>query len=111
MRNELRQDPAEAQGVLAQRRSHPVVAGGRRVALVEHEVDHLEHRGEAGGEICSGGGTSKGTRAAASVRLARTMRCAMVAFGTRKARAISSVVRPPSRRSVSAVRASVESTG
>src|SRR5207253_2498726 len=48
---ELRQDPAEAQGVLAQRRSHPVVAGGRRVALVEHEVDHLEHRGEAGGEI------------------------------------------------------------
>src|SRR5213079_2225548 len=48
-------------------------------------------------------GTSNGTRAAASVRFARTMRCAIVALGTRKARAISSVVRPPRRRSVSAV--------
>ena len=43
-------------------------------------------------------GTSNGTRASASVRLARTMRCATVGSGTRKARAISSVVRPPSRR-------------
>ena len=34
-------------------------------------------------------GTSNGTRASASVRLARTMRCAMVGSGTRKARAIS----------------------
>ena len=39
------------------------------------------------------------------------MRWAMVGSGTRKARAISSVVRPPSRRSVSATRASGESTG
>ena len=39
------------------------------------------------------------------------MRCAIVASGTRNARAISSVVRPPSRRSVSATCASVESTG
>ena len=45
------------------------------------------------------------------MRLARTMRCAMVGSGTRNARAISSVVRPPSRRSVSATRASVDSTG
>ena len=56
-------------------------------------------------------GTSKGTRASARVRLARTMRWATVGSGTRNARAISSVVRPPSRRSVSATRASVESTG
>ena len=35
----------------------------------------------------------------------------MVGSGTRNARAISSVVRPPSRRSVSATRASVDSTG
>ena len=56
-------------------------------------------------------GTSKGTCASASVRLARTMRWAIVGSGTRNARAISSVVRPPSRRSVSATRASVESTG
>ena len=56
-------------------------------------------------------GTSNGTRASDSVRLARTMRWAIVGSGTRKARAISAVVRPPSRRSVSATRASVASTG
>src|SRR5512133_329694 len=39
------------------------------------------------------------------------MRWAMVGSGTRKARAISSVVRPPSRRRVSATLASGESTG
>ena len=43
--------------------------------------------------------------------MARTMRWATVGSGTRNARAISSVVRPPSRRSVSATRASVERTG
>ena len=30
---------------------HPVVARGRRVALVEHEVDHLEHRREPRGAL------------------------------------------------------------
>ena len=39
------------------------------------------------------------------------MRCATVGSGTRKARAISSVVSPPISRKVSATRASVESTG
>ena len=56
-------------------------------------------------------GPRTGTRLSASVRLARTMRWATVASETRNARAISSVVRPPSRRSVSATRASVERTG
>src|SRR5439155_455080 len=56
-------------------------------------------------------GTSNGTRASRRVRLARTIRCATVDSGTRNARAISSVVSPPSSRSVSATRASVESTG
>src|SRR5439155_19358334 len=56
-------------------------------------------------------GTSNGTFAAVRVRLARTIRCATVDSGTRKARAISSVERPPSNRSVSATRASVDSTG
>ena len=56
-------------------------------------------------------GTSNGTRASVSVRFARTMRCAIVGSDTRKARAISSLVSPPSRRSVSATRASVERTG
>src|SRR5574342_711370 len=56
-------------------------------------------------------GTSNGTRAAARVRFARTIRWAIVGSATRKALAISSVVSPPSRRSVSAARASVDSTG
>ena len=37
------------------------------------------------------------------LRLARLMRCAIVASGTRKAAAISRVVRPPTARSVSAI--------
>ena len=37
------------------------------------------------------------------VRLAREMRCAMVASGTRKARAICAVVSPPTVRSVRAM--------
>ncbi len=45
------------------------------------------------------------------MRLARTMRCATVGSGTRKARAISSVVRPPISLSVSATRASGDSSG
>ena len=110
-RRQLGEDAAEPQRVLAQRRAHPVVAGGRRVALVEDQVDDLEHRRRAARRSSSPRGTSNGTCASASVRLARTMRCAIVGSGTRNARAISSVVRPPSSRSVSATRASVDSTG
>ena len=42
---------------------------------------------------------------------ARTSRCAMAGSGTRKARAISAVVSPVTRRSVSATLASAESAG
>ena len=45
------------------------------------------------------------------LRLARTSRWAMVASGTRKARAISAVSRPPSRRRVSATWAAGASAG
>ena len=90
---------------------HPVVARGRRVALVEDEVDRPPAPTTGGPRGSAPRGTSNGTRASASVRLARTIRWAIVASGTRKARAISSVVRPPSSRRVSATRASVESTG
>ena len=45
------QDASESQGVLAQGRSDPVVAGRRRVALVEDEVDHLQDGCEAGLKI------------------------------------------------------------
>ena len=56
-------------------------------------------------------GTSNATCFSPRVRLARTMRCATVASCCRKARAISVVVRPPSRRRVSATRDSIGSTG
>ena len=51
LRHELGQDAAEPQRLLAQRGPHPVVAGGRRVALVEDEVDDLEHRRQPAGAI------------------------------------------------------------
>ena len=110
LRSELGQDPPETQRILAERGPHPVVAGGRRVALVEDQVDDLEHRRQTVGELAPAGDL-EGNGFSARVRLARTMRWATVGSGTRNARAISSVVRPPSKRSVSATRASVESTG
>ena len=49
--------------------------------------------------------------AAAILPLARVIRRAIVVSGTRKARAISATVRPPSRRRVRATRASIASAG
>jgi len=46
-RDELGQDSAQTERLLAERRSHPVLARGRRVALVEDQVDHLEDRCQA----------------------------------------------------------------
>ena len=60
-RRQLGEDAAEAQRVLAQRRPHPVVAGGGRVALVEDQVDDLEHRGQARARARRRAGTSNGT--------------------------------------------------
>ncbi len=45
------QDAAEPERVIAERRPHPVVASRRRVALVEDEVDDLEHRRETSGPV------------------------------------------------------------
>ena len=91
--------------------AHPVVAGGGRVALVEDQVDDLEHRRQPRGAARRRAGPRTARCASASV--AWRARCAArwSASGTRNARAISSVVRPPSRRSVSATRASGDSTG
>jgi hypothetical protein len=61
--------------------------------------------------VGTGCGSSYATPFSASKRLARVMRCATVASGTRKARPISTVVSPPSRRSVSATRPSCDNTG
>ena len=51
LRDELGQDAPEPQRVLAERGPHPVVAGRRRVALVEDEVDDLEHRRQTRGKL------------------------------------------------------------
>ena len=56
-------------------------------------------------------GTSKVNPALAIAFFARTIRCAIVASLDRKARAISSVVRPPTTLRVSAARASGDSIG
>ena len=101
---ELGQDPTQTKRVLAQRRARPVVARGGRVPLVEHEIEHLEHRRQAGVAVgsprvprtghwpptaCAWPERSAGPRWTP----ARGMRAA-----------ISSVVRPPRSRSVSATR-------
>ena len=73
-----------------------------RVALVEDQVDDGEHRRAAASGSSASAGTRYGIRASRILPFARTSRCAMVGSGTRNARAISAVVRPPSSRSVSA---------
>ena len=44
--HQLREHATEAQRLFTKRRSNQIVAGGRRVAFIENEVDHLEHRRE-----------------------------------------------------------------
>jgi hypothetical protein len=44
---ETGEDPSQAQRLLAQRGPHVVVTGAGGVALVEDQVDHLEHRRQA----------------------------------------------------------------
>src|SRR6202789_625743 len=46
-RNERGQNASQPQRLLAESRTHPVLSGGRGIALVEYEVDDLEHRGQA----------------------------------------------------------------
>ena len=61
LRREFGQHAAQAQRLVAQRRAHPVLARGRRVALVEDQVDDLQHRGQPLAPASSPRGTSKGT--------------------------------------------------
>ena len=46
-RGEAGQDAREPQGLLAERRPNPVVPGCGGIALVENQVDDLQHRSEA----------------------------------------------------------------
>jgi len=91
LRHERGEDAAEAERLVAEPRPHPVVARGRRVALVEHEVDDLEHRRQAGGELGSAADLERHVRLGERP-LGRTMRWATVGSPTRNARAISAVV-------------------
>ncbi len=52
-RNQLRHDAPETKCVLTESRSHPVLAGGGRVALIEDEVDDFEHRRQPGFDLVS----------------------------------------------------------
>ena len=45
------EDAPEAQRVLAERRTHPVLTRRRRVALVENQVNHFEHGGQPDAEL------------------------------------------------------------
>ena len=56
-------------------------------------------------------GTRKGMRAALILAFARVIRCPIAVSDTRKARAISGTVRPPTMRSVSATRVAIASAG
>ena len=53
-RHQLGQHAAQAQRVVAQRRPHPILAGGGGVALVEDQVDDLQHRGQAFAQLRTG---------------------------------------------------------
>ena len=106
----------EAIALLFAREGASVVLVARTRPALETIAHRIEKQGGAAavlrrGARCSGDGTSNGTCLLASVCLARVIRLAIVASGARNPRAISSVVRPPSRRRVSAIRASVDSTG
>ena len=46
VRRQRRHDARQPHRLLAQLRAQPVVAGGGAVALIEDEVEHLQHRGQ-----------------------------------------------------------------
>src|SRR5260370_18899121 len=49
--SEFGQDATEAERLFAERRTHPVVTGSRRVAFIKDEVDHLQDGGQTSGKI------------------------------------------------------------
>ena len=79
-----------------------VGAGGRGVALVEDQVEHVQDDAQPLGPLRLRRHAGTATPLVLMRCLARLIRWAIVASGTRKARAISAVVRPPTARRVSA---------
>ncbi len=108
---QLGQDAAESQRLLAELGPHPVVAGGRRVAFVEDEIDDLEHRREALGKLGPAGHLER------NALLGQRPLGPHDALGNGRLRRPGTRARSPRssgrrcRRSVSATRASVASTG
>ena len=88
------EDASEPQRVVTEFFPHPLLSGRRRISLVEDQVDHREY-GLKPARNSSPRGISNGTWASERVLLARKIRWPRVFSGTRKARAISAVVRPP----------------
>ena len=70
------------------------------VALVEDQVEHMQHGSQALAPRLSGAGSANGCGDALTFALARLIRWAIVASGTRNAAAISRVVSPPTARKV-----------
>ena len=83
---------------------------GAGVALVEDQVEHVEDGAEPFAALAAGG-MANGMPLSLMRCLARLMRRVMVASGTRNARAISAVVRPPTARRVSAICDAGDRTG
>ncbi len=59
---QLGEDAAETQRVLAECRAQPVVARGGEVPLVEHEVDDLQHRRQPLGALVALGNLERNAR-------------------------------------------------
>ena len=98
--HQRRERPAEPDRLAAEPAADIGVAG------VEDQVDVASTASSRAGSASSGG-TRNGMPAARILCFARTSRWAIVGSLVRKARAISGVVSPPSRRSVSATCASI----
>ena len=82
-----------------------------RVALVEDQVQHVQHGAAAARSAPPRPGCSKSDPAWLIVCLARLIRWAMVASGTPNAAAICAVDRPPTARRVSAIWLGDDSAG
>ena len=108
--HELGEQTREPDRLRAEVGADQLVAFGRGVALVEDEVDDGEHGSEPARQLRVVG-TRYGILASRIFCLARTSRFAIVASGTRNARAMYGVSSPPSRRSVSAICALGASAG
>jgi hypothetical protein len=100
-RGEVTKDPPKSKRLLTQHWSRPLSRPWWPSTLVAEWGKHGKHRRQLLGPFSLSLGSSIAAPACASVRLARTTRCATVASVVRYVRAISRVVRPPTSLSVS----------